>query len=218
MRRLHRLATCLFVVSAVVVWPTGFVRAQQKDTDELTKLREEFIRSFPRLPINTTPEDAQLLRILVEASHAKRGVEVGTATGYGAIHMGWGFERNGGELITIDISPRMVEQARENLRKVKLDKTVTVIQGDALEVLPKLEGQFDFVFIDAVKRDYLKYFRAIEPKLVPGAVIVADNVIRFRNQMRDFLEAIEKDPRYLMVTVRASELKHDGMAIIYKLR
>jgi len=189
-----------------------------KDSQELRKFREDFIRSFHRIAINTTPGDARLLRILIESSGAKRGVEVGTATGYGALHMGWGFERTGGHLITIDIDPKMVEAARENIKTMRLEDSVTVVQGDALKVLPKLEGQFDFLFLDAVKRDYLRYFKAIEPKLVPGAVIVADNVIRFRNQMLDFLQTIEDDPNYLMVVVRASELKRDGMAVIYKLK
>ena len=61
---------------------------------------------------------------------------------------------------------------------MELEKTVKVVEGDALEVLPQLEGEYDFVFIDAVKSDYLKYFKALEPKLMAGSVIVADNVIR----------------------------------------
>ena len=74
------------------------------------------------------------------------------------------------------------------------------------------------MFIDAVKSDYLKYFRAIEPKLEPGAVIVADNVIKFKSQMQDFLDAVQQDPNYQILILRTSELKGDGMALIYKLR
>jgi predicted O-methyltransferase YrrM len=99
-----------------------------------------------------------------------------------------------------------------------LEDVVTVVQGDALEVLPQLQGEFDFVYIDAVKSDYLKYFQALEPKLVPGAVIVADNVIRSARSMSDFLERIADDPAYLSTTVRASDVKRDGMLIIYKLK
>ena len=180
--------------------------------------REEFIAEFKRIGLNTTPGDAAMLRILVECSKAKRGLEVGTATGYGAIVMGTGFERNGGRLTTVDIDPKMVATARANIEKMGLQQTVTVVEGDALQVLPKLEGTFDFVFLDAVKSDYLKYFRDVEPKLAPGAVIVADNVIKSAGAMQDFLQAVEKDDRYHMTIIRASELKGDGMAIIYKLR
>ena len=187
-------------------------------TGDLDATRKAFVENFERINLNSTPGDAAVLRILVESTQAKRGVEVGTATGYGAILMGLGFERTGGELITVDIDPQMVRAARENLKKMGLDETVTVIEGDALEVLPQLEGEFDFVYIDAVKGDYLKYFKALEPKLVPGAVVVADNVIRSARSMPDFLQAIADDSKYLSTTIRASEAKRDGMMVIYKLK
>lgn len=189
----------------------------QTPTD-IEKFRENFIEEFQRIGLNTAPGDAMFLRIMVESSGAKNGVEVGTATGYGAMVMGLGFERNGGHLTTIDIDPKMVATARKNLEAMQLQKTVSVVEGDALKVLPSLEGEYDFIFIDALKSDYLKYFKAIEPKLKPGAVIVADNVIKSANAMRDFLDLMEDDPNYQMVIIRASELKHDGMAVIYKLK
>lgn len=180
--------------------------------------REEFIKNFKRIGLNTTPGDAMMLRILIEASKAKRGVEVGTATGYGAINMGVGFERNGGHLYTIDIDPQMVKTARENIKKAGLEKTVTVIEGDALKVLPTLEGEFDFVFIDALKRDYFKYFQAISPKLKKGALVVADNVIQSAKDMRDFLDYMENSKDYEKVIIRASMEKNDGMGIYLKIR
>ena len=180
--------------------------------------REVFLESFQRIGMNTTPGDAMLLRILIEAKGAKRGVEVGSATGFGAMNMGIGFERTGGHLITIDIDPEMVRTCRENVAKIGLEKTVTVVEGDALAVLPKLEGEFDFLFIDAAKSDYMKYFEAIGAKLKPGSVIVADNVIRSAEAMRDFLDFMKESPDYEMVIVRASSEKDDGMAICYKLR
>jgi len=83
-------------------------------------------------------------------------------------------------------------------------------------VLPKLEGRFDFVFIDALKNEYLAYLRAVEPKLKARAVIVADNVIKYADEMRDFLDAVQNDPKYRTVIIRASDEKGDGMAIVYK--
>jgi predicted O-methyltransferase YrrM len=180
--------------------------------------REQFIRDFKRIGLNTTPGDALTLRILVQSTGAKRGVEVGSATGYGALQMGVGFERNGGHLITVDIDPDMVRATRDNLKKAGLEKTVTVIEGDALKVLPALEGEFDFVFLDALKSDYLKYLQALEPKLKPGALVVADNVIRSASQMRDYLDHVQDASRYETVIIRASDEKGDGMAISYKRR
>ena len=104
--------------------------------------------------------------------------------------MGLGFERNKGHLTSIDIDAAMVATARANIRKVRLQKTVTVVKGAALKVIPRLDGPFDFVFIDATKEEYLAYFRAVEPKLKAKTIIVADNVIRQADRMRDFLHAV----------------------------
>jgi len=213
------------VTAALACLATTLVPAAEKEGNphmlsaaELPQFRAEYIKNFKRIGLNTTPGDAAFLRIMVESSGAKRGLEIGTATGYGALLMGLGFERNGGQLITVDIDPKMVAIAREHIEKMQLPRVVTVVEGDALKVIPKLEGQFDFVFIDAVKRDYLKYLRAIEPKLKPGAVIVADNVIKSAREMADFLEAVQNDPNYHTVIIRASEEKGDGMAVSCKLK
>ncbi|MFH1718396.1 MAG: class I SAM-dependent methyltransferase [Planctomycetota bacterium] len=182
------------------------------------EFRNEFIKNFERTGLNTTPGDAMMLRILVASAGAKRGVEVGSASGYGAINMGIAFERNGGHLDTLEIDPDSVKVCRENISKMGLENTVTCIEGDALKTLPELKGRYDFVFIDALKSDYLKYFKILEPKLKAGAVVVSDNVIRSANAMQDFLEYIQNSPDYDTVIIRASMEKNDGMAISYKIR
>ncbi len=182
----------------------------------LQRRRERFIKGFARIFKNTTPGDATFLRILVESSKAKRGLEIGTATGYGAVLMGLAFERNGGHLTTIEIDPDMVEAARTNIVKMQLEEVVTVIEGDALAIIPKLKGRLDFVFIDALKKDYLKYLRAVEPKLKPGSVIIADNVIQFADDMQEYLHAVLNNPRYHTAVIKASEEKGDGMAVSYR--
>ncbi len=192
-----------------------YAASQDKTSIEF---REQFIKNFKRTPLNTTVGDAMMLRILVESARLKRGIEVGSATGFGAINMGIAFERTGGHLYTLEIDPRMVRACRQNIEKVGLGRTVTCIEGDALKTLPKLEGRFDFVFIDAVKRDYMKYFKLIEPKLKVGAVIVADNVIRSAGAMKDFLDYIQNDPKYDTVIIRASMEKNDGMSVSYKIK
>lgn len=205
------------VLMATFLALAGVVSAQQPaNTSEA--FRKEYVEKFPWTLSNTTAGDAELLRVLVESRGATNGVEVGTNTGYGAIHMGMGFERTGGHLTTIEISSRTAAQATAHLAKVGLDKVVTVVVGDALKVLPTLEGPFDFVFLDALKPDYLKYLKALEPKMKPGAVLVADNVIDYAKQMPDFLEYIQSSPLYDTVIVRASMQKNDGMSVSYRLR
>jgi predicted O-methyltransferase YrrM len=205
------------VCGAVALLATGSVECGEEPrvSDES---RRQFLANFPRTWLNTTREDALLLRILVQSRNAQRGIEVGSANGYGALNMGIGFERTGGHLYTLEINPRMVKECRENIRKMGLTKSVTCVEGDALKVLPKMKGEFDFLFIDAVKSDYLKYLKAIEAKLKPGAVIVADNTIRYAGSMRDFLDFMKNSPDYEIVTIRASDEKRDGMSVCYKIR
>ena len=182
------------------------------------QFRKDFIKNFKRTGLNTTPGDAMMLKILVESARLKRGVEVGSASGFGAINMGIAFERNGGHLYTLEIDPDTVKVCRDNIKKMGLDNTVTCIEGDALKTLPKLEGEFDFVFLDAVKSDYMKYFKIIEPHLKPGAVVVGDNVVKSARAMKDFLEFMQTSPDYDTVIIRASMEKNDGMSISYKIR
>jgi predicted O-methyltransferase YrrM len=180
--------------------------------------REKFVKDFNRIGLNTAPGDAMMLRILVEAAKCKRGVEVGSATGFGAVNMGIAFERTGGQLFTIDYDKEMVAATKENLAKVGLEKVVTCIESDALKALPTIEGPIDFAFLDALKKDYLKYLQLIEPKLKVGAVVVADNVIKSAKEMKDYLDYVQTSPNYDTVIIRSSMDKDDGMAISYKIR
>ena len=206
---------CVVLVSIGILLGTALGMQSNKSKREF---REQFIKDFQLTGLNTTVSDAMMLRILVESSEAKRGVEVGSFNGFGAINMGIGFERTGGHLYTLEIDPERVKECRENLKKVGLEDTVTCIEGDALKTLPTLKGEFDFVFIDALKSDYLKYLKILEPKLVPGAVVVADNVIRSARAMPDFLDYIQNNPDYDTVIIRASMEKNDGMSVSYKIR
>jgi predicted O-methyltransferase YrrM len=209
----------LILVGCVALIGVNVVMVYSSEQNSISdEFREEFVRNFRRSQLNTTIGDAMMLRILVESSGAKRGVEVGSANGFGAINMGIAFERTGGHLYTLEINPQRAKECRENLKKVGLENTVTCIEGDALKTLPKLEGEFDFVFLDALKGDYLRYLKLLEPKLKPGSVIVGDNVIRSANAMKDFLDYIQESPNYDTVIIRASMEKKDGMSVSYKIR
>jgi len=212
----HRLA--IVVLCSVAVSFAGLVVYAGEQNKMSPEFRKQFLDNFKRNSLSTAPGDAMMLRILVEASGAKRGVEVGSAAGFGAINMGIAFERTGGHLWTHDINPAAVKETRENLAKVGLENVVTVVEGDALKTLPNIEGPVDFVFIDALKQDYLKYLKILEPKLKAGAVIVADNVIQSARQMKDFLDYVQTSPDYDTVIIRASMEKNDGMSISYKIK
>jgi predicted O-methyltransferase YrrM len=192
--------------------------AAQSNNKTSPEFRKQFIDNFKRTGLNTTPGDAMMLRILVESAKAKRGVEVGSASGFGALNMGIAFERTGGRLWTFDIDPTAIKETRENLAAIGLENVVTAVEGDALKTLQDVEAPIDFVFIDALKQDYFKYLKILEPKLSPGAVVVADNTIQSARAMKDYLDYVQNSPDYDTVTIRSSMEKNDGMTISYKIK
>ena len=206
------------LVMAASMMAAGLIGQAPAGRPVSDEFRQQFIRDFKRIGLNTTVGDAAFLRILVASAGCKRGIEVGSATGFGAINMGLSFERNGGQLLTLDIDPKMIQTTRANVAAMGLEQTVTAIEGDALKTLASLTGEFDFIFIDALKPDYLKYLKTIEARLKRGAVVVADNVIRSERQMKDYLDYVQTSPDYDTVIIRASMEKNDGMAVSYKRR
>ena len=203
----------LILSLSVLAW-AQWARAEDKPAVTDAQ-RDQQLRTFKRGPLNAPPEDAMLLRMLIQIGKLKNGVEVGTANGYSAMHMGIAFERTGGRLTTIEIEPKVAAEARDNLARAGLEKTVTVVEGDALKVLPSLEGRYDFVFIDAVKQDTLKYFEAIRPRLAPNAVVVVHNAVTYASAMRDYLDMIQSNKDYEAVIVRTAA-NRDGMSVAYR--
>lgn len=215
---MHESGTLATILLLLTILPGAAAFAAEGPEKASDEFRKAFIDHFERTGLNTTPGDAMMLRILVESRGARRGVEIGAASGFGAINMGIGFERTGGRLYSLEIDPARAREAAENVRKVGLEKTVTVLEGDALKLIPALEGEIDFVFIDAAKNQYFQYLKLLEPKLKRGAVVVADNVIKSERAMAEYLKYVKTSPDYETVIIRASEEKGDGMAISYKLR
>jgi len=106
----------------------------------------------------------------------------------------------------------MAWMTEANAREAGLASKVKVVTGDALRVIPMLPGRFDFAFIDAGKEDYLEYLRQLEPKLMPGAVVAADNTgPRFRRDVKPYLDYV-RDPagRY---TSRGYDVGDDALEV-----
>ncbi len=144
------------------------------DRDGLLVRMEEFAEENDH-PI-ADPEVAQFVRVLIGTRKPKRVLEVGTNIGYSVVVMGRALERDA-VLETIEIERGTLARAKSFVADADLQCRVIFHEGAALEVLPKLTGPFDFVFIDCVKTEYGDYLDALLPKMPSGAVIVCDNLL-----------------------------------------
>lgn len=160
-------------------------------------------------------EDGRFLRVMVASSGATRALEIGGANGYSAIWIGLGLRQTGGTLTTIEYDPARAKVASENIRRAGLSDIVTVVSGDAFKEIPKLTGEFDFVFLDAWKRDYKRFLDTVFPRLKPRGLFLAHNVVNKQSEMTDFLTAIRTDPRMFSSIVTPSG---EGVSITVKAR
>ncbi|HEX5214280.1 MAG TPA: O-methyltransferase [Vicinamibacterales bacterium] len=160
-------------------------------------------------------EDGKFLRVLAATRGTRRALEIGGASGYSAIWIGLAMRETGGRLTTIEYDAKRAKENAANIKRAGLTDVVTVIAGDAFAEIPKLPGTFDFVFLDAWKPDYKKFFDIVFPRLDTGGVFLAHNVVNKRDEMKDFLQAITTRPGAWTTVVSPSS---EGMSITYKTR
>ena len=160
-------------------------------------------------------EDGRFLRVLAATRGTKRALEIGGASGYSAIWIGLALRETGGRLTTIEYDANRAKENAANIKRAGLTDVVTVIAGDAFAEIPKLPGTFDFVFLDAWKPDYKKFFDLVFPRVDPGGVFVAHNVVNKKSEMGDFLSAIQSRPGAWTSIVSPSG---EGMSLTYKQR
>jgi predicted O-methyltransferase YrrM len=144
---------------------------------------------------NVNADEGAFLRNQVVKVKAKHALEIGTSNGYSSIWIALGLRQTGGHLTTLEIDSARARLAQENFRAAGVESLITLRHGDALEEIPKLQGPFELVFIDAWKQDNIRYLEMVLPKVPPGGVIVAHNVTNERSLMEDFIERITTDPQ-----------------------
>lgn len=178
--------------------------------------------NYPRMM--SGPVQGALLKILTEISGARRVLEIGTYTGYSAVCIASGLPADG-RLDTLELNDEMEDLILEGFRRAGLLDRISLHIGDAKDSLASLQGPYDMVFIDADKREYLKYYEAVFDKVRPGGLIVADDVlwdgkVYEENVPTDsqtagitaFNDAVAADPRVENVIIPL----RDGLNVIMK--
>jgi predicted O-methyltransferase YrrM len=175
----------------------------------------EEIRRADTGMLAVSPQDGAFLRVLVASSGTRRALEIGAASGYSAIWIGLGLRDTGGRLTTIEYDPQRAREAQANVARAGLSDIIRVVPGDAFKAIPQLEGPFDFVFLDAWKRDYQKFFELVFPGMPKGGLFLAHNVLNKRDEMGDFLTTIHTHPDLFTSIVAPSG---EGVSVSWKRR
>ena len=197
---------------------TATAAAQQKSPGTLTPQIDAVLKSIKAADkglLAVSEEDGRFLRVMVASRNAKSILEIGAASGYSGIWLGLGARESRGRVVAIEYDPQRAKEAKANMQKAGLTDVVTVIEGDAFTEIPKLQGAFDVVFLDAWKPDYKRFFDMVYPRLEPGGVFMAHNVINKASEMEPFLKAITTHPGLFTSVVSPGS---EGMSVSVKLR
>jgi len=175
--------------------------------------RKEFLPSIG-------PIKGKIIEDVIKEYKPKKALEIGTLHGYSAILitniiLGGEYdnenlysERSSTEpiLISVEKDQKIANIARKNIEKARLSEKIQVINGDALEIIPGLKSEFNMIFLDATKSEYLKYLQLIEKYslLTKRAVVVADNVLIYENEMKDYLDYVRNSGKYISRTTETS--------------
>jgi predicted O-methyltransferase YrrM len=202
----------------VLLVPAGTINAQSKPAPavepNVTRLLAE-IKKKDTGQLAVSEEDGRFMRLMIATSGAKKALEIGGASGYSAIWIGMGLRMTGGRLVTIEYDAVRAKELAENVRRAGLSDIVQVVSGDAFEQIPKVQGTFDFVFLDAWKKDYKRFFEMVYPRLDPRGLFLAHNVVNKRDEMGDFLDVVLKHPALWTTIVSPSG---EGMSVSMRVK
>lgn len=190
-------------------------------TDLLEELSEETRATLRDPGMLTGNVQGRLLEMLVFASGAKRVLELGTYSGFGALSMAAGLPEDG-HIDTCEVDERHAEVARRYIARSPYADRITVHLGPALETVERLEGDFDFVYVDADKSGYPRYYEALVPRLSARGLMALDNMLRHGSvidesddsegarSIRELNDRIASDPRVTAVLLPM----RDGITLV----
>jgi predicted O-methyltransferase YrrM len=143
----------------------------------------------------------QFLFALVAPQTDCEVLEIGGSRGYSTIWLAAGARHLGGHVLSLESDPRKIEAWRQNIAEAGLEEWAELVEGDAHKTLAAIDDVFDLVFLDAEKDDYERLFQAARPKVEPGALFVADNVLSHADPLAQYSAARQADPTLESVTL-----------------
>jgi caffeoyl-CoA O-methyltransferase len=179
MSKLLQYITVVLCLLIAVFFSTSLAEDQkQPNAENIDKQVQQFLDSHRWVwrDANVPEVDGKALYDIILEHKYKNALEIGTSTGHSTIWIAWALSKTGGKVITIEIDKYRRDQALAYFKEAGLAEYIDSRLADAHELVPKLEGPFDFVFCDADKDWYKNYLEAVEPKLTVGGCFAAHNV------------------------------------------
>jgi caffeoyl-CoA O-methyltransferase len=212
----------LLLLIAFLLVLTPLCKSETKTgAEDLNERVKKFLDShyWGRGNMNVPAVDGQTLHDIIIKNNYTRALEIGTSTGHSSVWIAWALSKTGGKLITVEIDERRYREALENFKAAGLSEYIDARLGDAHEIVPALEGPFDFVFSDADKYWYKNYLIAVLPKLEVRGCYTTHNVYKGRGRYRrsgsgDYIE-------YLLSLTELEttfDSRGGGLSISYKTR
>lgn len=204
----------------------SFIESMEEADPPFLQLLEKEA-SEEKVPI-IRPRTKGLLRFMIEMASPMKILEVGTAVGYSALVMDY-YAPEGCHITTIEKMEVRIEKARENFEKYGASERITLLEGDAGDILPSLTGPFDLIFMDAAKGQYIHFLPQAKRLLKKGGLLISDNILQeeevlesrfavtrrnrtIHKRMREYLRAITSDPDYRTLVLELG----DGTAVSLK--
>jgi len=148
----------------------------------------------PRRMLNITRDTGEFLLVLVQATLARRVLEIGTSNGYSTLWLARAARATGGTVTTVEISDYKVGLARQNFSRSGLVASITLVQDDAGRVLERAaDASFDLIFLDAERPEYPGWWPHLKRVLRPGGLLVVDNATSHPEQMAPFIALVNAD-------------------------
>lgn len=201
-----------------------YIKETIPDSSNILQMLEQYAKEY-HIPI-IQPEVAQFIRVILNIKKPKNILEIGTAIGYSAIVMAETIDDV--KIITIERREDMIDIAKGNIRKAGYENRIEIMGGDAEDVLPCIDGEFDMIFLDAAKGQYMDFLNLCLDKLNNDGVIISDNVLykgmvanddlvvrrkkTIVKRMRQYLDYICKDKKFTSCVLPLG----DGVALTYK--
>jgi predicted O-methyltransferase YrrM len=192
-----------------IPYQTYFFLEEQSNIDNNMDRASKVLQSLEKMAQkefvpSIGPTKGKIITEIIKKYNPKTVLEIGTLYGYSAILMA-NILPVGGKVVTIELDKLIAATARKNIADAGLSDKIDIVDGNALEAIPKLDLKYDLLFLDAAKDEYLKYLKSAENKnLKKGSIVVADNVEVSKNEMLDYLEYVRSSGIYKSETIETT--------------